>query len=90
MERTESRNEYFIDFDLEHMSTIGITPMKPTLLSMNNYYTSGASGYFDGKERVDLEIVSNKKKDYDIWHLKYSHLNNWYQPIIFLKLEKST
>ncbi len=87
-ERTESRNEYFIDFDLEHMSTIGITPNEAYSALNEQLFTSGASGYFDGKERVDLEIVSNKKKDYDIWHLKNSHLIIGNQPIIFSEIGK--
>jgi len=83
-----SRNEYFIDFDLEKMARLNIRPNEAYSALGNQLFSSGSSGYFDGDERIKMDIVSSNKNDFDVWHLKNAHLNLGKRPLIFSEIGK--
>jgi len=83
-----SRNEYFIDFDMEKMARLNIRPNEAFSALSNQLFSSGSSGYFDGEEMIKIEIVSSTKNDFDVWHLKNAHLNLGKRPLIFSEIGK--
>lgn len=83
-----TRNEYFIDYDMEKMAQMKISPSDAYSALRNQLFSSGISGYFDDNKLIKMEAVSSRKNDLDVWHLQNEHLNMGGRPIIFSEIGK--
>jgi len=69
-----SRNEYYIDYDYERIAQLGITPLDAYYALYKQLYSTSTSGYKEGDEKIDINIVSSCKESFDVWNLTNEHL----------------
>ncbi|MFA5849397.1 MAG: efflux RND transporter permease subunit [Bacteroidales bacterium] len=81
-----ARNEYFIDYDMEKMAQMKINPSDAYNALSSLLVSSSVPGYFDGNESMRMEVVSSRKNDLDVWHLKNEHLNMGGRQVIFSEI----
>ena len=70
-----ARNEYFLDYDRERMSGLSITPYDAYAMLFSKMYLSRIGNYFDGEERVDIDVVSSLRENYDVWSLGNEYID---------------
>ena len=68
-------NEYFIDYDREKMAGLGMTPVDAYTILYSKMYLSRVSNYYEDGERIDIDVASSLRDEYDVWNLGNEYLD---------------
>lgn len=67
---TLSRNEYYIDYNLDNLAIWNINPAEAFVSLRNNLYSATVSSFFDGEATVLTALKSANADEFDIWSLE--------------------
>ena len=65
-----ARSEFFIDYNKEKIASTGLDVGKYFGYLREQLYDNSLGKVFRNGEMVDVQLVSNKKDEFDLWHIK--------------------